>query len=104
MAAAVIPYARFDYGGANFVAIAVEYDDVTLDVNVFIIDNPAGHHIVATLTKPDLTQRVRDTVAVLNGFRWDPVMPAKFVMRTGPHGIQYLWWPVGWDLHIEVTA
>lgn len=104
MAAVRMPYASFDFGNGDVSTVDIEYDDVTLDVNVFIIDNPGGHTLTATLKKPDGTVKTRTVNQVLHDFRYDPVLPAKFVMRTGPHNMQYLWWPVGWELTIACSG
>jgi hypothetical protein len=88
-------------GPADAVLCQVEYDDLTLAVQNFIIDNPGGHHVVLTVENPVGTKRIRETRARLNGFKWDPVIAAVVKIWPTKTGT-IVGFPLGWSVSMTV--
>lgn len=87
---------------SDAVLCEVEYDDVTLAVSDFIIDNPGGHHVKLTVQNPAGTTRIRETRAKLNGFKWDPVIAAVVKLRTAKDATTVVGFPPSWSVVMTV--
>jgi hypothetical protein len=89
------------YSPTDVVICQIEYDDVTFAVQDFIIDNPAGHHVKLVVENPVGTQRVRETRAILNGFKWDPAIAAAVKIWPTKTG-SVVGFPLGWSVSMTV--
>lgn len=101
MATIVHPMFEFRYSPTDAVSCSAEYDDVTLDIACFIIDNPGAHHVKLTVVNAIGTVRNRETTIALNDFRWDPAIAARVQMRTRK-GITVLGVPDNWSVSMAV--